>query len=75
MNTWAMAGAYSRGDGATWARQSKFRSRLGVSRPVGPVCVGLHFEHKSNGGVAELNPGVETCSSRWGAVSENPTRQ
>ena len=56
-----MAGAYSRGDGDDLGSPVEFRSRLGVSRSVGPVWrVGLAFEHKSNGGVAELNPGVET---------------
>jgi hypothetical protein len=56
-----MAGAYSRGDGDDLGSPVEFRSRLGVSRSVGPVWrVRLAFEHNSNGGVAKLNPGVET---------------
>ena len=56
-----MAGAYSRGEGADLGHDVEFRSRLGVSRAVGRAWrVGVAAEHKSNGGVGAINPGVET---------------
>jgi hypothetical protein len=57
-----MAGIYAVGDGGNeLGSELEFRSRLGVSRAVRKSWrVGFAIEHKSNGGVGDLNPGVET---------------
>jgi hypothetical protein len=57
-----MAGLYAVGnDGTELGSGIEFRSRLGVSRAIRePWRVGLAIEHKSNGGIGDFNPGVET---------------
>jgi lipid A 3-O-deacylase len=56
-----MAGAYARGEGEDLGSPVEFRTRLGIGRAVGPTWrVGLAAEHKSNAGIGEINPGVET---------------
>ncbi|MFO1106968.1 MAG: acyloxyacyl hydrolase [Amaricoccus sp.] len=56
-----MPGAYNQGNGVDLGFPLEFRSRLGLSRQVGPDwSVGLAIEHKSNADLSESNPGVET---------------
>jgi hypothetical protein len=56
-----MAGGYAYGDGEDLGSDLEFRTRIGVSRALRPPWrVGLVIEHKSNGGIGEINPGVET---------------
>ncbi|HRO11354.1 acyloxyacyl hydrolase [Amaricoccus sp.] len=57
-----MAGFYAFGDGGDdLGSDLEFRTRLGVSREIRPPWrLGLAIEHKSNGGIGEINPGIET---------------
>lgn len=56
-----MAGACSRGGGTDLGHDVEFRSRPGLSRAMGPAWrVGIAAEHKSNGRIGAINPGVET---------------
>jgi lipid A 3-O-deacylase len=56
-----MAGGYAIGDGDDLGSDVQFRSRLGIRRPIRPLWrLGLAIEHKSNGGIGDINPGVET---------------
>jgi hypothetical protein len=57
-----MPGFYALGDaGDALGSALEFRSRLAVSRAIRPPWrLGLAIEHKSNGGVGEINPGIET---------------
>ena len=56
-----MPGAYAHGGGHDLGLPLEFRSRIGLSRRVAERWrLGLAFEHKSNGGVGDDNPGVET---------------
>jgi len=57
-----MAGFYAVGDGGDdLGSDLEFRTRLGVSRSIAfPWRLGLAIEHKSNGGIGDINPGVET---------------
>jgi hypothetical protein len=57
-----MAGGYAKGDGGDDLGSGlEFRTRIGLSRALrGPWRIGLAIEHKSNGGIGDINPGVET---------------
>lgn len=57
-----MVGGYALGDGGDDLGSGlEFRSRLGLSAPLAdPWRVGLAIEHKSNAGLGDINPGVET---------------
>lgn len=57
-----MAGFYAAGDGGDdLGSDVEFRTRIGVSRSIAfPWRLGLAIEHKSNGGIGDINPGVET---------------
>ena len=57
-----MAGAYAAGDdGDDLGSDLEFRTRLGVSRSIAfPWRLGIAAEHKSNGGIGDINPGEET---------------
>ncbi|HVL22137.1 MAG TPA: acyloxyacyl hydrolase [Amaricoccus sp.] len=57
-----MVGGYALGNGGDDLGSGlEFRSRLGISAPVAaPWRVGLAIEHKSNAGLGDINPGVET---------------
>jgi hypothetical protein len=57
-----MAGFYAFGDGGDdLGSDLEFRTRLGLSRAIAPPWrLGVAIEHKSNGGIGEINPGVET---------------
>jgi hypothetical protein len=57
-----MAGFYAFGDGGDdLGSDLEFRTRLGISRAIRPPWrLGLAIEHKSNGGIGEINPGIET---------------
>ncbi len=57
-----MAGFYAAGDGGDdLGSDLEFRTRLGVSRGIAfPWRLGVAVEHKSNGGIGDINPGVET---------------
>lgn len=57
-----MVGGYAVGDGGDELGSGlEFRSRLGISAPIrDPWRVGLAIEHKSNAGLGDINPGVET---------------
>ena len=57
-----MAGFYAAGDdGDDLGSDLEFRSRLGVSRSIAfPWRLGVAVEHKSNGGIGDINPGEET---------------
>ncbi len=63
-----MAGAYSLGDGHDLGSELEFRSRLGISRPIGegPWRAGFAVEHMSNAGIGDTNPGVETFFLTFG---------
>jgi hypothetical protein len=63
-----MAGAQDRGHGRDLGGPVIFRSRIGVSRLLHErVRIGLQFEHKSNAGLDDGNPGVETLFVSLGA--------
>jgi hypothetical protein len=57
-----MAGLYAVGDGGDdLGSDLEFRTRLGISRSiVFPWRLAVAIEHKSNGGIGDFNPGVET---------------
>jgi lipid A 3-O-deacylase len=56
-----MAGGYAVGSGTDLGSDLQFRSRIGVSRALGESTrIGLAVEHKSNAGIADANPGIET---------------
>ena len=56
-----MAGAYAHGSGHDLGLPLEFRSRIGLSRRIADRWrLGLAFEHKSNAGAGDDNPGVET---------------
>lgn len=56
-----MPGAYNQGNGVDLGFPLEFRSRLGLSRQVGPDwSAGIAIEHKSNAEISDINPGVET---------------
>ena len=57
-----MAGFYAAGDGGDdLGSDLEFRTRIGVNRSIAfPWRMGLAIEHKSNGGIGDINPGVET---------------
>jgi hypothetical protein len=57
-----MPGLYREGpDGDDLGHVVEFRSQIGVSwLAVAGVRVGIAFEHKSNAGLAERNPGINT---------------
>lgn len=57
-----MAGFYAVGDGGDdLGSDVEFRTRVGVSRSISfPWRIGVAVEHKSNGGIGDFNPGVET---------------
>lgn len=57
-----MAGVYAAGDnGDDLGSDLEFRTRLGVSRGIAfPWRLGVAVEHKSNGGIGDINPGEET---------------
>ena len=56
-----MAGAYAHGSGHDLGLPLEFRSRIGLSRRIADRWrLGLAFEHKSNAGAGDHNPGVET---------------
>jgi len=57
-----MAGFYAVGDGGDdLGSDIEFRTRIGVSRSIArPWRLGVAIEHKSNGGIGDINPGVET---------------
>lgn len=63
-----MAGFYAVGDGGDdLGSDLEFRTRLGVSRSIAfPWRVGVAIEHKSNGGIGDINPGVETIFLTFG---------
>jgi hypothetical protein len=62
VNASLMAGGYAVGDGGDELGSGlEFRTRLGVSRSFrGPWRLGLALEHKSNAGLGDINPGVES---------------
>ena len=57
-----MAGFYAVGDGGDdLGSDLEFRTRVGVNRSIAfPWRMGVAIEHKSNGGLGDSNPGVET---------------
>jgi lipid A 3-O-deacylase len=57
-----MAGVYAVGDGGyDLGSDLEFRTRLGVSRSIAfPWRLGVALEHKSNGGLGDYNPGLES---------------
>ena len=57
-----MAGIYALGDGSDeLGSDLEFRTRIGVSRAIRPPWrLGLAIEHKSNGGIGDINPGIQT---------------
>ena len=56
-----MAGGYAVGSGTDLGSDLQFRSRIDVSRALTrKTRIGLAIEHKSNSGIAEENPGIET---------------
>lgn len=57
-----MVGGYAVGDGGDDLGSGlEFRSRLGVSAPISDTWrAGVAVEHKSNAGLGDINPGVET---------------
>lgn len=57
-----MAGGYAYGDGHDLGSELQFKTALGASRSLGdgPWRAGVSVEHKSNAGLADRNPGVES---------------
>ena len=56
-----MAGLYEEGDGVDLGDTVEFRSQIGISYAVADrTRLGVAFEHKSNAGLSDRNPGVET---------------
>jgi hypothetical protein len=56
-----MAGLYEEGDGVDLGDTVEFRSQIGLTYAVADKTrLGVVFEHKSNAGLSDHNPGVET---------------
>lgn len=68
INASLMAGGYAKGDGGDdLGSELQFRSRIGVGyRVAQPWWVGLAVEHKSNAGIGDINPGIETVFATLG---------
>ena len=59
-------GLYEQGDGQDLGGVVEFRTQLGLSYDLGKSSIGLVFEHKSNAGLYDLNPGVNTVYLTYG---------
>lgn len=61
-----MPGLYARGDGPDLGGALHFRSALGVGYAFdNGATLTISFDHRSNGDIEDLNPGLETLSLRY----------
>jgi len=61
-----MPGYYEAGDGPDLGGSLQFRSALGVGYEfAGGATVTVLYDHRSNAGIEDLNPGLETLSIRY----------
>ncbi|QQA44629.1 acyloxyacyl hydrolase [Pelagovum pacificum] len=61
-----MPGYYSMGQGEDLGGGLQFRSSLGLSYEFfGGSRLGVYYDHRSNGDIRELNPGLETWGVRY----------
>ncbi len=61
-----MPGYHDRGDGPDLGGSLQFRSALGVGYEFGSgATLSVHYDHRSNGGIETVNPGLETIGLRY----------
>lgn len=57
-------GLYVAGDGPRIGTTLEFRSGLAAGWDFGPATVSVSLDHRSNGGLSDTNPGLETVGLR-----------
>ncbi|RED18444.1 acyloxyacyl hydrolase [Pontivivens insulae] len=59
-------GLYERGDGEDLGGTVEFRTQVGLSYDMGKSSIGFVVEHKSNAGLYDRNPGVNSVYLTYG---------